>query len=129
MEVRTSADELVRIVADRERLEAIKTNPIANLEELKAEAKGEFGPAYIDDKDLVPRGGSSSSTHSRQSAAIGSIILVLGGKTTPEVLVALGSAAIGAWSASSHPLLPPRPLPQRSHCSAVFGLSPSAASI
>ena len=90
-----SADQMLKIVVkDPTRLAALKADPLPELEKLRAEAVNEV-PVYFRDKWLYRIAiivlGSLAIL-----AAVGSIILVLGGKTTPEVLVALGSAAVGA---------------------------------
>lgn len=97
MEVQTrSADEMVKMVmADPERLEALKVNPLPELEKLRNEAVKAIPPAYIGDK-LLYRIAIVVLGSLALIAAVGSVILVLGDKSTPEVLVALGSAAVGA---------------------------------
>ena len=91
---RRSADEILSIVTgDPQRLEALKANPLPELQKLSEEAKA-----------LVPWSGDVLLyriavvvlSSLALIAAIGSIILVIAGKTTPEVLVALGSAGVGA---------------------------------
>ena len=95
MEVqRRSADEMLRIVmANPQRLEELKANPLAELQRLADEAKAVTpwsGDVLLYRIAVVVLSSLTLIT------AIGSIILVMGGRTTPEVLVALGSAAIGA---------------------------------
>ena len=72
----------------------LKEDPIEGLKELKNEAKKQ-APAYVGDKGfykiaIIVLGLLALIT------AFGSIILVFNGIDTPEVLVALGSAAVGA---------------------------------
>lgn len=97
MEMQTrSADQLVKLVIeDPVRLEALKANPLPELEKLRAEAVKIVPPAYVGDK-LLYRIAIVVLGLLALIAAVGSVILVLGGKTTPEVLIALGSAAVGA---------------------------------
>ena len=92
-----SAAQMVKMFAeDTTLLVRLKEdpNPIAVLQETAAKAEALI-PAYIFDKVLYRIAvivlGSLALI-----AAIGSVILVLVGRTTPEVLVALGSAAVGA---------------------------------
>lgn len=90
-----SADEMVSLVMkDPSRLEALKANPLPELEKLRDDAV-KAAPAYTSDRLLyrIAVGVLGALT---LIAAIGSIVLVSLGKTTPEVLVALGSAAAGA---------------------------------
>ena len=94
-----SADQVVNLVKmDPARLAALKSDPIPELEKLSAEAKEAVPPppppAYLGDVWLY-RIAVSVLGSLTLIAAIGSIILVAAGRTTPEVLVALGSAAIG----------------------------------
>jgi hypothetical protein len=91
-----SADQMVRMVMqDPARLAALKTDPLPELEKLRADAVKATPPAYMGDKVLYRMAlfvlGSLALI-----AAVGSVVLVYGGKTTPEALVALGSAAVGA---------------------------------
>jgi hypothetical protein len=90
-----SAERMVEMFkADASLLARLKTDPIPVLRETatKAEARE---PAYRDDK-LLYRIAVIVLGSLALLAAIGSIGLVAVGKTTPEVLVALGSAAVGA---------------------------------
>jgi hypothetical protein len=90
-----SADEMLNIVrADPIRLTALKADPLPELEKLRVEAV-EKVKGYVEDK-LVYRIAVCVLGLLALIAAIGSIILVLGDRNTPEVLVALGSAAVGA---------------------------------
>jgi hypothetical protein len=90
-----SADQMVKIVQnDPSRLEALKANPLPELEKLRTEALNAV-PAYVGDK-LLYRIAVIVLGSLAVIAALGSIVLVFSGKTTPEVLVALGSAAVGA---------------------------------
>jgi hypothetical protein len=90
-----SAERMVKMFKeDASLLERLKSDPIPVLQETatKAEARE---PAYRDDIVLYRIAiivlGSLALL-----AALGSIGLVAAGKSTPEVLVALGSAAVGA---------------------------------
>lgn len=70
------------------------SDPIPILQEAAVKAV-ENGPEYLRDKTLY-RIAVSVLGSLALLAAIGSIVLVAIGKQTPEVLVALGSAAVGA---------------------------------
>lgn len=91
---RRSADEILRIVtASPQRLEALKANPLPELQKLTDEAKAVTpwsGDVLLYRIAVVVLGSLTLI------AAIGSIALVSAGKPIPEVLVALGSAAVGA---------------------------------
>jgi hypothetical protein len=79
-----SADQMIKkVVEDPARLEALKKDPLPELSKLRDEAVAEV-PGFTGDSLLA------------LTAAIGSLVLELGGRTTPEALVALGSAAVGA---------------------------------
>lgn len=97
MEVQTrSAGQMIKMFsADPALLERLKADPIPVLEETAPKAEAIIDAAYRGDKVLYRIAvivlGSLTLI-----AALGSVILVFGGKTTPEVLVALGSAAVGA---------------------------------
>jgi hypothetical protein len=85
---------MLRIVTgDPQRLEALKTNPLPELQKLCDEAKA-LAPWSGD--VLLYRIAVVVLSSLALIAAIGSIVLVIAGKTTPEVLVALGSAGVGA---------------------------------
>lgn len=91
-----SADQMLKmVIMDPARLEALKADPLPELEKLRAEAVKAVPPAYIGDI-LLYRIAVIVLSLLTIIAAVGSVILVLEGKTTPEVLVALGSAAVGA---------------------------------
>jgi len=94
-----SADQMVKIFkGDTALLSRLKTeDPLQVLKETAPKAVEETDKikAYIDDK-LVYRIAVGVLGSLTLVAAIGSIVLVLQSKTTPEVLVALGSAAVGA---------------------------------
>jgi len=96
METQTrSADEILRIVtANPQRLEALKASPLPELQKLSDEAKAVTPPWSGD--ILLYRIAVVVLGALALIAAIGSIVLVITEKTTPEVLVALGSAAVGA---------------------------------
>ena len=88
-------DEMVRIVKeDPQRLEALRANPLPELERLSTDAK-KAARAYTSDR-LLYRIAVGVLGALALIAAIGSIVLVSLGNTTPEVLVALGSAAVGS---------------------------------
>jgi hypothetical protein len=90
-----SADEMVRIVtADPQRLDALKANPLPELQKLSDEAKVAVLPWTVDIALYRIAVGVLGAL--ALLAAIGSIVLVIAGKTTPEVLIALGSSAVGA---------------------------------
>ena len=96
MEAQTrSAQQMVNMfLADPELMERLKSDPTNVLKETAAKAEATT-PSYIQDR-LVYRVAVIVLGLLALLAAIGSIILVYGGKTTPEVLVALGSAGVGA---------------------------------
>lgn len=93
-----SADRMVKMFREdaalQERLKT-ETDPIFVLQETATRAKAEGEPAYMGDKMLY-RIAVIVLGLLALFAAAGSIGLVAAGKTTPEVLVALGSAAVGA---------------------------------
>jgi hypothetical protein len=85
---------MLRIVmGDPRRLEALKENPLPELQKLCDEAKA-IAPWTGD--ALLYRIAVIVLSSLALIAAIGSIALVIAGKSTPEVLVALGSAGVGA---------------------------------
>jgi hypothetical protein len=79
---------------DPKRLAELQANPLKALRDLQTDAEREV-PVYKQDLILYRIAvivlGSLALI-----AALGSVVLVSGDKTTPEVLVALGSAAVGA---------------------------------
>ena len=88
-------DQMVTMLhADAALMEAVKADPATELPKL-ADAAEKNLPAYASDR-LLYRGAIAVLSLLALIAALGSIVLVLDGKTTPEVLVALGSAAVGA---------------------------------
>jgi hypothetical protein len=94
-EQKRSAQQMVEIVReDPERLKLLKAKGLPELQKLAKEAE-KATPAYINDPWLYRIAiivlGSLAIM-----AAVGSLILTVNGRTTPEVLVALGSAAVGA---------------------------------
>ncbi len=90
-----SADEMVRLLkADKDLVDKIKADPIPVLEKIRDEAKENTQP-WTDDLMLY-RIAVCVLGILALIAAIGSIVLVAMDKATPEVLVALGSAAVGA---------------------------------
>jgi hypothetical protein len=97
MEAQTrSADEMVRLVTTSpERLEALKANPLPELEKLKEEAKRAVPYVPTEDK-LLYRIAIGVLGSLALIAGIGSVVLVIAGKTAPEALVSLGSASVGA---------------------------------
>lgn len=93
-----SAERMVKMFAEDASLLARLTtdpNPIAVLQETASQAEAKSEPAYRADKMLY-RIAVIVLGLLALLAAIGSIGLVAAGKTTPEVLVALGSTAVGA---------------------------------
>ena len=92
-----SANQMVNVLMDDHALMArLKTdaNPLPVLEEAAKKAVQQTAP-WTGDKMLY-RIAVIVLGALALIAAIGSIVLVVAGKTTPEVLVALGSAAVGA---------------------------------
>jgi hypothetical protein len=99
-----SADQMVNIILkDPARLDAIKANPSKELAKVADEAKQEV-PAYVNDKTVYRMVVGALGLLALLSA-VGVIILVAIGKTAPDMLVALGSAAVGALAG----LLAPSP--------------------
>lgn len=93
-----SADRMVKMFNDDSTLLArLQTDldPIPVLQETAAKAKREDDRAYFGDT-LLYRIAVVVLGLLALIAAVGSIGLVVADKTTPEVLVALGSAAVGA---------------------------------
>lgn len=99
-QLKRSADEMLEnvigVMADPARLESLMANPRQELQKLRDESvKKADSYNYPEDKVLYRIAiivlGLLSLT-----AAIGSIVLALSGHPTPEVLVSLGSAAVGA---------------------------------
>lgn len=89
------ADQMIKLIKDdANKLAALKNDPISQIPKLVDEA-ARSAPAYYGDKVLyrIAVGVLGSLA---VIAAAGSIALVLLEKQTPEVLVALGSAAVGA---------------------------------
>ncbi|MGD0794403.1 MAG: hypothetical protein ABR958_02245 [Dehalococcoidales bacterium] len=89
-----SADKLMSIVlADPKKLEALKTNPIEGLTELVKQAKEQttltFSPTNIFTLIVIALGSIGVI------AVIGGIIIGYFDKTMPEMLTALGGAAVG----------------------------------
>ncbi len=82
-------------LADPKLLEQLKTDPVRALNETAPKAEAVTTPEYMRDKWLYRIAIGVLGTLALV-AAIGSVILVLEGDKTPEVLVALGSAAVGA---------------------------------
>ncbi len=90
-----SADQMLRMIIENPaRLDALKVDPLPELQKLRDDAV-KSAPAYFEDK-LLYRIAVIVLGLLTLITAVGSIILVLSGATTPEVLVALGSAAVGA---------------------------------
>jgi len=93
-----SVDRMVKMFTeDTNLLTRLKTDPdpIPVLEETATKVKAEYTPIYTGDK-LLYRIAVIVLGLLALIAAIGSIGLVAASKTTPDVLVALGSAAVGA---------------------------------
>jgi hypothetical protein len=94
METR-SIDQMLKIVEeDPNRLLALQQSPLEELQRLAAEAKAR-APIWTRDKWLY-RVAVVVLGALALIAAAGSLALVFGDKNTPEVLIALGSAAVGA---------------------------------
>jgi hypothetical protein len=90
-----SADQMLKMVMENPaRLDLLKINPLPELQKLRDEAVKE-APVYFRDK-LLYRIAVLVLGALAIIAAVGSVVLVREGETTPEVLVALGSAAVGA---------------------------------
>jgi len=90
------AKQMVKMFeSDNALLERLKTDPLPVIQETAKKVEEGNVPAYVGDRWLYRIAvivlGSLALI-----AAIGSVVLVSNGKTTPEVLVALGSAAVGA---------------------------------
>ena len=94
-QVRSATQMVNMFQGDKSLVKRLKTDPMPVLEETAKKAEAKTEPAYRGDKWLYRIAvivlGSLALI-----AAVGSLLLVFGGKTTPEVLVALGSAAVGA---------------------------------
>jgi len=95
MEGQVSNQMLKMAKADPSRLAELKADPLPALEKLKADAVEIIQPGYWGDK-LLYRIAVVVLGALALIAAFGSLTLVLRDKTTPEVLVALGSAGVGA---------------------------------
>jgi hypothetical protein len=96
-DAKRSAAQMVKIFKDDPALMGrLKTeaDPLPVLEEAATKAEQQTAP-WTGDK-LLYRIAVIVLGALTLIAAIGSIVLVAAGKTTPEVLVALGSAAVGA---------------------------------
>jgi hypothetical protein len=95
MQVRELNNEIVDLLArEPERAAAVAENPAVEVPKLVSDAANDI-PAYRGDRWLY-RIAVSVLGGLALIAALGSIGLVLAGKTTPEAVVALGSAAVGA---------------------------------
>jgi hypothetical protein len=92
---RSAAFLVSMFAAEPELLEKLKADPLPVLQEAAAKAEALADAAYLKDAALY-RIAVVALCLLALSAAIGSILLALAGKSTPEVLVALGSAAVGA---------------------------------
>jgi len=94
--IKRSAEQMVQLFqAEPALLERLKSDPIPILKETAARAEAISQPVYMTDKWLY-RIAVGVLSLLALSAALGSLYLALNGKPTPEVLVALGSAAVGA---------------------------------
>jgi hypothetical protein len=92
---RVVANQMVTMMnEDPALLQAVKSNPEVEIPKLIDAAVKQL-PAYMQDKWLY-RMAIAVLGLLALIAAVGSIVLVVNGKVTPEVLVALGSAAVGA---------------------------------
>jgi len=95
-EQKRSADQVLSIFAkDPKLLEDLKANPLPTLAKSVEEAKKETEPAYFTDK-WIYRMVVGALGLVLFVSAVGAIVLVTNNKATPDVLVALGSAAVGA---------------------------------
>lgn len=83
------------LINDKTLFERLKSEPETVINEAATKVEETTHPAYYDDRFLYRVAVIVLGTLALL-AALGSIILVVNGKTTPEVLVALGSAAVGA---------------------------------
>jgi hypothetical protein len=99
-----SANEMLNFLKDPGRLEELKANPLPVLEKARDEALIKTEPAYIGDK-LIYRIVVSALGLAVLIAAVGGIVIVMADKVPPDMLVALGSAAVGALAG----LLAPSP--------------------
>jgi hypothetical protein len=91
-----SAQQMVKIFeTDKALVKRLKADPIPVLKETAVRAEEKTAPAYYGDK-LLYRIAVIVLCLLALTAAIGSLVLALQGKTMPEALVALGSAAVGA---------------------------------
>jgi hypothetical protein len=95
---------MLKFLRKPERLEELKANPLPVLEKARDEAVSKTEPAYIRDK-LTYRLVVSALGLAVLTAAVGGIVIVMADKTPPDMLVALGSAAVGALAG----LLAPSP--------------------
>lgn len=99
-----SANEMFKSLRDPERLEELKANPLPVLEKARDQALSKTQPAYFFDP-LIYRLVVSALGLAVLVAAVGGIVIVMADKTPPDMLVALGSAAVGALAG----LLAPSP--------------------
>lgn len=100
-----SADKMLSLLEDPATWQAVIANPSQELPRVATKAKEQAHPAYYGDvwvyRLIVGALGLLTLI-----AAVGGIMLVAGGKTAPDILVALGSAAVGALAG----LLAPSPV-------------------
>ena len=99
-----SANEMLKFLSEPERLEELKADPIPVLEKARDEALSKTEPAYIGDK-VIYRMVVGALGLALLIAAVGGIVIVMSDRTPPDMLVALGSAAVGALAG----LLAPSP--------------------
>ena len=83
------------VMAESQRMETLKRGALPELERLTVDAMQVVASGYTGDR-LIYRIAVLVLGLLSLTAAFGTIVLVLGGRTTPEVLIALGSAAVGA---------------------------------
>lgn len=99
-QLRRSADEMVDnvadVLADPVRLDALRANPRQELEKIRDESVKKTDEYNYPEDKVLYRIAVLVLGLLALIAAVGSIILVLSGEDTPEVLVSLGSAAVGA---------------------------------
>jgi hypothetical protein len=93
-----SADEMVKILLNPAKLDEVVKDPQRKLPEVATEAKSQTipnTPVYL---TIV---GALAAV--AIAALIGAIVLVGSGKNAPDVVIALGSAAIGALAGTLVP--------------------------
>lgn len=95
-EPKRSADFILKAVVDSDKkLEELRDHPIKTLEKLREDAIEKAPPAYIGDR-WTYRIAIIAISLIGIIAISGSLALVLAGRFVPQVIVALGSSAVGA---------------------------------